>query len=111
MDINYRQAESMVKPDILEITSDTVYIRKNINTIERENGSLLYYIYDEAQLTLEEYGAYINFLINKNAIKGANDSDNIVKVMANQESGDENQLAIMEAIADLYDMIATLGLN
>ena len=111
MELNYRQTESTVKPDILEITSDTVYVRKNISTIERENGAIVYWVYEEAQLTLEEYSAYMDFLINKNAIKGANDSDNIAKVMANQESGDENQLAIMEAIADLYDMIATLGLN
>ena len=35
----------------------------------------------------------------ENAIKGTNDSDNIVQIMAGQETGDSQQLAIMEAIA------------
>lgn len=35
----------------------------------------------------------------ENAIKGTNDSDNIVQLMAGQETGDSQQLAIMEAIA------------
>lgn len=44
----------------------------------------------------------------ENAIKGTNDSDNIVQIMAGQETGDSQQLAIMEAIADLYDAVAAM---
>ena len=44
----------------------------------------------------------------ENAIKGTNDSDNIVQLMAGQETGDSQQLAIMEAIADLYDAVAAM---
>ena len=40
--------------------------------------------------------------------KGTNDSDNIVQLMAGQETGDFQQLAIMEAIADLYDAVAAM---
>lgn len=40
--------------------------------------------------------------------KGTNDSDNIVQLMAGQETGDSQQLAIMEAIADLYDAVAAM---
>lgn len=45
----------------------------------------------------------------ENAIKGTKDSENIVQLIAGQETGDGNQLAIMEAIADLYDAVATIG--
>ena len=41
-------------------------------------------------------------------IKGKDDSANIVQLMLGQENGDVNQLIIMEAIADLYDAIASL---
>ena len=44
----------------------------------------------------------------ENAIKGTNDSDNIVQLMAGQETGDSQQLAIMEAIADLYNAVAAM---
>lgn len=33
---------------------------------------------------------------------------NIVQIMAGQLAGDDNQLIIMEAIADLYDAIAMM---
>lgn len=48
------------------------------------------------------------FLMAENAIKGTNDSDNIVQLMAGQETGDSQQIAIMEAIADLYDAVAAM---
>lgn len=47
-------------------------------------------------------------MMAENAIKGTNDSDNIVQIMAGQKTGDSQQLAIMEAIADLYDAVAAM---
>lgn len=44
-------------------------------------------------------------LMAQNAIKGQNDSENIVSLMVGQENNDSNQLAVMEAIADLYEML------
>ena len=41
-------------------------------------------------------------------IKGENDSANIVQLMLGQKNGDDNQLIIMEAIAALYDAMASL---
>ena len=41
-------------------------------------------------------------------IKGKNDSENIVQLMIEQENRDDNQLTIMEAIADLYELIAMM---
>lgn len=68
----------------------------------------VYWTYQEAALTPEEFNEYTSLLIAENAIKGTNDSDNIVQIMVGQEAGDTNQLTIMEAIADLYDIVATM---
>lgn len=110
MELNYRYAESTVKPAALEVTEGTVYLRKDIASITRtpEQGEeTVYWTYQEAALTPQEFNNYTNLLMAENAIKGTNDSENIVQIMAGQETGDGNQLAIMEAIADLYEMIAT----
>ena len=47
-------------------------------------------------------------LMAQNAIKGQNDSENIVSLMVGQENNDSNQLAVMEAIADLYEMLLSM---
>lgn len=111
MEINYKYAESTVKPTALEVSVGTVYLRKDITSITRtseQGDETTYWTYQEAALTPEEFNAYSNLVMAENAIKGTNDSDNIVQIMAGQETGDNNQLAIMEAIADLYDAIATM---
>ncbi len=111
MEINYKYAESTVKPTALEVSVGTVYLRKDITSIIRtseQGDETTYWTYQEAALTPEEFNAYTNLVMAENAIKGTNDSDNIVQIMAGQETGDNNQLAIMEAIADLYDAIATM---
>lgn len=109
MELNYKYAESTVKPAALELTEGTVYLRKDIASITRsseQSGDTVYWTYQEAALTPQEFNDYTSFLMAENAIKGTNDSDNIIQIMAGQEIGDGNQLAIMEAIADLYEMIA-----
>lgn len=110
MELNYRYSESTVKPPALEVTEGTVYIRKDFAEITRtsEQGGepVLFYTYQEAALTPQEFNSYSNLLMTDYAIKGKNDSANIIQLMAAQETGDDNQLAIMEAIADLYEMIA-----
>ncbi len=109
MELNYRYAESTVQPAALEVTVETVYLRKDITSITRtlERGDkTTYWTYREAVLTPQEFNEYINLLMAKNAIKGTNDSDNIVQIMTGQKTGDSQQLAIMEAIADLYDVVA-----
>lgn len=113
MKIVYKYVESTVKPAALEIEVGTVYLRKDIDSITRtseQGDETIYWTYQEAALTPEEFNNYTNLLMAENAIKGTNDSDNIVQIMAGQETGDNNQLAIMEAIADLYDAIATMSI-
>jgi hypothetical protein len=111
MELNYKYAESTVRPTAFEVTVGTVYLRKDITSIARtseQGDKTTYWTYQEAALTPQEFNEYTNLLMAENAIKGTNDSDNIVRIMAGQETGDSQQLAIMEAIADLYDAVAAM---
>lgn len=112
MELNYRYSESTVKPPALEITEGTIYIRKDFaeitRTFEQDGDPVLFYTYQEAALTPEEFNSYSNLLMADYAIKGKDDSANIARIMAGQTVGDDNQLIIMEAIADLYDAIAAI---
>lgn len=107
----YRYSESTVRPIDVEVGKHTVFLRKDITEVERtdENGNVsVYYTYQEAKMSYEEFNEYSSFVAAKNAINGVNDSDNINQLMVGQENGDTNQLIIMEAIADLYDAIAMM---
>lgn len=68
MKLNYVKSSSSVKPDLIDTTSSktTVYIRQNIieveKTNENDNSTALFYEYDEAKLTKEEYQEYLKEL-------------------------------------------------
>ena len=75
MKLNFIKSQSSVKPDLLDTTSSktTVYIRQNIvekeKTVENTNGedndatsTAVFYEYDEAKLTKEEYQEYLKEL-------------------------------------------------
>lgn len=95
MELKYRNSESSVKPNTLEIDHDTVYLRKNFSEIERamdpedSETTHKFWSYQEAKLSVEEF--------NKNST---------AILLSNMRSGDDDRLAIMEAIADLYDVVA-----
>lgn len=111
MMLKYRYSESTVKPAEFEVTEKTVYIRKDIienSYISDWGESIVYWTYQEAALTHQEFNEYSRLLMAENAIKGVNDSSNIIQIMTGQEAGDNNQLIIMEAIADLYEMISLM---
>lgn len=94
MEITYRYSESTVKPNVIDICGDTVYLRKNISEFNREDeqgNQITYWSYQEANITTEEF--------NKNA--------NVI-LLSDLKSSGNDQLAIMEAIADLYEIIATM---
>lgn len=95
MELIYYKSHSMVKPAELEKAKHTVFIRKNF--VEEETG----WSYDEAKLSHEDFDKYCK-------LKSLEDSSNISSLVGGQENGDNNQLIIMEAIADLYDMIASM---
>lgn len=111
MELTYKYAESTIKPSTIEVNENTVYLRKDISSVVRSFGQdleVVYWTYQEATLTAKEFNEYTNLLMVENAINGKTDSANIIQIMAGQETGDSYQLAIMEAIADLYEMIAPL---
>ena len=79
-----------------------------ITRTSEQGDKTTYWTYQEAALTPREFNEYTNLLMAENAIKGTNDSDNIVQLMAGQETAGNHQFAIMEAIADLYDSVAAM---
>ena len=95
MEMIYRYAESTVKPNTIEICGNTVYLRKDILKFNREDdqgNQIPYWSYQEAKITIEEFNKYVNVIL-----------------VSSQKSSDDDRLAIMEAIADLYDTIATMN--
>ena len=103
MELNYRYSESTVKPESIQFDKTTVYLRKNITEENRHNedGTITtLWIYEEAKLSHDEFDKYINS-------KKVEDSNSISNLVNGQAIGDDNQLSIMEAIADLYDLIAS----
>lgn len=107
MKLDYSLAISAVKPPSIEIQKTTVYLRKDFTEISDEK-SRPYWSYQEAAVSHEEFNKYATEQAAINAIKGIDDSENIKDLKIGQENGDNNQLIIMEAIADLYDAIASM---
>ena len=68
MKLNYIKSQSSVKPDLVDTTSSktTVYIRqnivKNIKTDEMSGKETVFYEYEEAKLTKQEYQEYLKEL-------------------------------------------------
>lgn len=114
MELTYRTSRSTIKPPEIERTKTTVYLRKDIEErqkiVERDDTqyTVLYYVYQEAVLSYEEFDEYASESMSMNAIKGINDSENISKIVQNGVDNEDNQLILMEAMADLYDLLANL---
>ena len=68
MKLNYIKSQSSVKPDLVDTTSSkvVVYLRQNIveniKTDEMSGEETVFYEYDEAKLTKEEYQEYLKEL-------------------------------------------------
>ena len=68
MKLNYVKSQSSVKPDLIDTTSSkvVVYLRQNIveniKTDEISGEETVFYEYDEAKLTKEEYKEYLKEL-------------------------------------------------
>lgn len=96
----YLLAESTEIPLSIEIGINTVFLRRDISEELRTdmNGNVVkYWIYQEAKMSITEFNEYAN-IINTN---------NVIKLLNGQENADTNQLTIMQAIADMYDAIAS----
>lgn len=59
MKLNFIKSQSFAKPDLIDTTSSkkNVYIRQNITEIQIEDS--IFYEYEEAKLSKEEYQKYI----------------------------------------------------
>ena len=106
MELVYRPSESTVRPVEVEKSKHTVFLRKDI--VEEDRDGMTFYTYQEAKLSHADFAEYSSFIVAKNAINGVNDSANINNLLDGQAIGDNNQLIIMEALADLYDVIASV---
>ena len=68
MKLNYIKSQSSVKPDLVDTTSSkvVVYLRQNIvenkKTDEMSGKETVFYEYEEAKLTKEEYQKYMKEL-------------------------------------------------
>lgn len=82
-----------------------MYLRRNITTVTEANATTGEFIqlwqYDEAILTREEYAQY------KAETENAGQQQIMEKLQTT--ATDDSQLIIMEALADLYDLIASLA--
>lgn len=111
MVLNFKYSESTVQPSAIEMCKKSVFVRQNITESTRtdESGNTVtYWAYEEASLTPEEFNEYVQYISASNALKGVNDSGNILRILSGQELSDNNQMIVMEAIADLYDVITML---
>lgn len=91
---NYKYSESTVRPEVLEISGNTVYLRRDISELRREDeqgNKTIYWTYQEATLTTEEFNQHANAIL-----------------VSGQKNGDDNQLILMDAVADLYETIAMM---
>ena len=86
MKLKYVKSQSSVKPDLVDTTSSktTVYVRQNIvekekaveNTNSEDNdatSTTVFYEYDEAKLTKEEYQEYLKELNGSDALQTIED--------------------------------------
>lgn len=114
MELIYKHSEGSVKPEPIEITKTTVWLRKDIveekrtYTVDDDEITAPYYTYQEAKLSHEDFKTYSSQLSAMNAVMGVNDSDNIKQIVQNGVDNGDNQLVLMEAMADLYDLIAMM---
>lgn len=101
MKLKYKLTESTIRPLPIEFYETMVYLRKDISSREvfdSENNPSTLWTYQEAKLTPSEFNEYSQVLM----------VNNMSQLISGQENGDNNQLIIMEAIADLYDAIASI---
>lgn len=103
MELEYVQSMSAVEPKLLEIGVTTAWLRKNPrlvpqmrpifddegNVTGEEPAGYSMWVYEEAKMPIEEFTNYAQILI-----------------MQSQTDSSNNQLALMEAFADLYETMA-----
>ena len=91
MKLNYIKSQSSVKPDLVDTTSSkvVVYLRQNIveniKTDEMSGEQTVFYEYEEAKLTKQEYQEYLKELEIIDIHKQRADIDYIMLMMGIKE--------------------------
>ena len=128
MKLNYIKSQSSVKPDLIDTTSSktTVYVRQNIvekekvveNTNNEDNdatSTTVFYEYDEAKLTKEEYQEYLKELNGSDTLQTienlkVNDdkiNSSIVSIEENNlDMSDTLNILLTEVIPDILDTLS-----
>ena len=114
MKLNFIKSQSSVKPDLIDTTSSkvVVYLRQNIikkektvgNTNSEDNdttSTTVFYEYDEAKLTKEEYQEYL---------KELNGSDTLQTIENLKTNDDKINSAIVSIEENNLDMSDTLNI-
>lgn len=101
--MEFRNVTGYARPEAVEITKHTVYLRKNIQTA-KDNDDNDCFTYDEAQLTLEQYQNYQE-AITYFSLYGMDDrieaveqevTDTEITNMEQEQSITDNESEIME---------------
>ena len=112
MKLNFIKSQSSVKPDLVDTTSSktTVYIRQNIvekekaveNTNSEDNdatSTTMFYEYDEAKLTKEEYQEYLKEL------NGSDTLQTIEDLKAENQNLNEQVSMLTECLLEMSEMV------
>ena len=128
MKLNFIKSQSSVKPDLVDTTSSktTVYVRQNIvekeKTVENTNSedndatsTTVFYEYDEAKLTKEEYQEYLKELNGSDTLQTIEDlktnddkiNSAIVSIEENNlDMSDTLNILLTEVIPDILDTLS-----
>ena len=111
MKLNFIKSQSSVKPDLVDTTSSktTVYVRQNIvekeKTVENTNSedndttSTVFYEYDEAKLTKEEYQEYLKEL------NGSDTLQTIENLKAENQNLNEQVSMLTECLLEMSETV------
>ena len=112
MKLNYIKSQSSVKPDLVDTTSSktTVYVRQNIvekeKTVENTNSedndatsTTVFYEYDEAKLTKEEYQEYLKEL------NGSDTLQTIENLKAENQNLNEQVSMLTECLLEMSETV------
>ena len=127
MKLNFIKSQSSVKPDLVDTTSSktTVYVRQNI--VEKEkavdtnsedndaSSTTVFYEYDEAKLTKEEYQEYLKELNGSDTLQTIEDlkvnddkiNSSIVSIEENNlDMSDTLNILLTEVIPNILDTLS-----
>ena len=112
MKLNYIKSQSSVKPDLVDTTSSkvVVYLRQNIvekeKTVENTNSedndatsTTVFYEYDEAKLTKEEYQEYLKEL------NGSDTLQTIEDLKAENQNLNEQVSMLTECLLEMSETV------